>query len=208
MTVHKVTIRGRQRWRARVSFGGRIRTRLCDRRDDARKAEQTLIAELKAEAERKANPPAPTFRDFVPRFLDHQATENRGSWMGTQRQIIDDYLLPSFGDLQLDAITVELVDAYKAVRLKHLAHNTVANHVTVIKRALNVAREWSLLDHAPRLRQVKRPRTEFDYLTIEEADRYLDAAGPWRLFVLVAMRTGLRLGELRGLQWGDIEFRT
>jgi len=41
-------------------------------------------------------------------------------------------------------------------------------------------------------------------LTCEQAEALLAAAGPRRLLYVVALRTGLRRGELEALQWGDV----
>ena len=41
-------------------------------------------------------------------------------------------------------------------------------------------------------------------LTREQAEALLAAAGPRRLLYFVALRTGLRRGELEALQWGDV----
>ena len=41
-------------------------------------------------------------------------------------------------------------------------------------------------------------------LTPEQAKRLLDVAGPRRLLYFVALRTGLRRGELQELRWGDL----
>jgi integrase len=48
--------------------------------------------------------------------------------------------------------------------------------------------------------------SEDEYLTFEEADRFLRAAAPeWRTFLVVALKTGLRVGELLALQWQDVD---
>jgi len=58
-----------------------------------------------------------------------------------------------------------------------------------------------LLANAPR-------QATIDPYTREEAERLVSTAGPeWRPFLLCALRTGLRLGELRALEWGDIDWR-
>jgi integrase len=50
------------------------------------------------------------------------------------------------------------------------------------------------------------PKPEFDFLVFEEAERLVKAAdGEWRTMILVALRTGLRFGELIGLRWQDVD---
>lgn len=48
--------------------------------------------------------------------------------------------------------------------------------------------------------------TEDQFLSFEEADRVVRAATPeWRTFIIVALKTGLRVGELLALRWEDID---
>jgi integrase len=50
------------------------------------------------------------------------------------------------------------------------------------------------------------PAQEFDFLDFEEADRLLAAVDEdWRAMVLVALRTGMRMGELIALRWQDVD---
>jgi len=46
----------------------------------------------------------------------------------------------------------------------------------------------------------------FDFLTSEESERLIaHAEGQWRTMIIVALRTGLRRGELLGLRWEDVD---
>jgi hypothetical protein len=48
--------------------------------------------------------------------------------------------------------------------------------------------------------------SENEYLAFEEADRFLRAAAPeWRTFLVVALKTGLRIGELLSVQRRDVD---
>ncbi len=49
--------------------------------------------------------------------------------------------------------------------------------------------------------EVKRPRRA---ITLDEINRLLAASGPRRLVYWTALATGLRAGELKRLQWGDV----
>jgi len=45
-----------------------------------------------------------------------------------------------------------------------------------------------------------------DFLDFDEADHLIEGAdGEWRTMILVAIRTGLRQGELLGLRWVDVD---
>ena len=58
----------------------------------------------------------------------------------------------------------------------------------------------------PRTTARAHPDPDFDFLTFEEADRLI--AGPrdeWRVMIFLALRTGMRRGELLGLRWEDVD---
>ena len=66
--------------------------------------------------------------------------------------------------------------------------------------------EWEAIDRVPRIRLEKEPQGRLRWLTQEEITRLLEATGKsrnkeLRAAVIVALNTGLRLGELIGLTW-------
>jgi integrase len=86
-----------------------------------------------------------------------------------------------------------------------LKPNTVNGHLRTLQRVLNLAREWEIIDHAPRVQLLKVTEAKFDYLTFEEAEILPPAAEmPWRAMITVGLKTGLRRGELLGLHREDV----
>ncbi len=214
MAVRKVERRGRKVWRARVKVGSRVATAYRPRKDLAVAEEARLRARLEEElAAEAAGLPVwgdepPTLAEFGERFLAHCDVENGRSEARHKRQHYRDHLLPAFGDLRLDQITVSRVDAFKAQKLQTLAPSTVSKLLATLRRSLVLARDWGALEQVPRFRPVRQKKPEFDFLNFEEYDAFVGAASPvWRPFIVVAAQTGLRQGELRGLQWGDVDLQ-
>jgi integrase len=80
-----------------------------------------------------------------------------------------------------------------------LGPKTVNSVLSVLRRLLEIARKRELIAGVPDMEWLRSPKPEFDFLTFEEAER-LVAAGrdEWQTMILVALRTGLRQGELLG----------
>jgi integrase len=102
----------------------------------------------------------------------------------------------------LEALIVEL-------RGKGLADSSVRSTYAVLRQALDVAVRDGLLGTNP-VAKVKRPavaRQEAKYLSASDVARLLDAAKGLRYYVAVVLMaaTGLRRGEVAGLQWSDVD---
>lgn len=80
---------------------------------------------------------------------------------------------------------------------------------SVMHRALAEGVKWHLISGnvADLVDAPKTPHREMKALNPQEAARFLEAAKDDRLFALfvLAVTTGLRLGELLGLKWGDVD---
>ena len=105
------------------------------------------------------------------------------------------------------------MEAYKALKLEEGHHKkSINNHLTVLRKLLNLAVEWEIIDKAPKVRGFKLKINaigEDEYLTFDEAERLLRAAAPeWRALIVVGLKTGLRVGELLALKWQDVDLVT
>ncbi len=168
----------------------------------------------------------PTLAEFVPEFMRFQASPsasrrgaNKPNELREKQRIFDNHLIPTFGAVPLDRFTARMIDNYVASKTapagvprrssrrlgKPLAPATVANHLILLRRVLSVAQRWEIIHRIPVVTCPASDNRRLDFLPFEEAERLLAAAGEWRTLFLLMMRTGLRLGELRGLRWQDVD---
>jgi len=153
----------------------------------------------------------PTLEAFSREFLEtYCVNNNKPSEIKTKRLTFRIHLLPMFGRKRLDAIGARDIERYKAQKLKAgLSPKTVNNQLSILRKCLDVACDWRIIEHVPRVKWLRVPPPEVGFLDFEEAERLLATAreteGQYFVMILVALRTGLRQGELLALQWGDLD---
>ena len=126
------------------------------------------------------------------------------------RRHLDNHILPSPGHIQLRKLTADQVQAFCSQMSKNgLKSGTVRPVHTILDAALQDAVRWKRLTINV-CETVKLPRhtqREVQPLDQEQARRLLDAARGSRLdcILIVALTTGMRLGEILALRWSDID---
>lgn len=115
------------------------------------------------------------------------------------------------GRCKLRDIRLAEVEKYRAMRLKKAKPATCNREVAVLKRVLNVAVSWGLIEHNPvdRIRMLPERNQRLRYATAEEATRLVEVAAPHLgPLCVTALNSGARLGELLGLRWIDVDFKS
>ncbi len=110
----------------------------------------------------------------------------------------------------ISQITAHHIERYKAHTLRTgVTSKTLKNRLTVLRKCLVTAFEWlGLAGMPPKVLWPKCPPPRTDYLSAEECDLLLsNAEGVIYEMVLTALRTGMRQGELKGLQWSSIDWQ-
>jgi integrase len=230
MSVRRRTNRDREtgaavtRWVIDIDFehpdGRRERIRKVSPVQNQRGAEQ-YERELRQALldERYGKKEVPTFAAFFAEFMETYAkANNKPSEIAAKECIFETHLAPFFGTTRLDEIAVRDIERFKAElktkeklrRKGKLGPKTINNVLTVLGKVLNYAVEIEVIGHAPPIKYMKVLAPKFDYFDFDELGVFLDAAkSEPEVFaaVLAVADAGLRVGEVRALEWRNIDLK-
>jgi integrase len=152
----------------------------------------------------------PTFDGFKDRFLTYSEVNNKPSTVYAKRWMLKTHLSPFFGKKKLADIGPAEIEDFKAKKLSEgQSKKSINNHLAALRKLLNLALEWEVIPRAPKVKAFKVKNeyiTEDQFLTFDEAERVVGAAAlEWRTFIITALKTGLRVGELLALKWEDLD---
>lgn len=124
------------------------------------------------------------------------------------------YLRAFAGDIALIDVDERFADGYRNFLNKQstLGGKTAGHYLSAFKMLLARAERERLIERNPAkgLKPIRAPEHEKRYLTIDEIQRLFNTpvegelANEVRRGFLVACFTGLRLGDIRSLKWGDV----
>lgn len=209
---------GRWRYRKWVVLPNGIRERVTgtpatDTKKAAEHAEHMhVLRVLNPELVREPDVPAtakevPTIAEYSVVFLMGYLPNQKPSARKSKEQILSGHLLPFFGHLRLDEIRQTDVDAFATAQLLRLAPKTVNNRLAVLRTLLKYAAQNQVIEPRKLHFHVRGESAEIDAVPAADVALLVRAAKDerYRVAILLASEAGLRIGEIRGLQWGDIE---
>src|SRR5215207_7926500 len=129
------------------------------------------------------------------------------------RYQLDRHLLPALARRRIAALTVDdVAGLLDALRRKGCSAKTSASALATLQSVMRFARRcgWIVADPVELLEHDERPRPQRRrqrVLARAEIERLLGACAPRdRLMVATVLYTGLRISELLGLVWDDVDF--
>lgn len=153
----------------------------------------------------------PTIKEYEDDFMAGYLPDQKPSERKSKLQILKAHIVPALGHLRLDQIRQSDVDAFVTKEIRRgIGRKTINNRLAVLSSLLKYANENQLIPKPTLRLNLKRkgaakdapivavPREDVQKLVaVAKDDRY-------RVAVLLASEAGLRIGEILGLQWGDI----
>ena len=151
-----------------------------------------------------------TLAEYLERWLRDYAEPNVAPSTLKRYRGICRVVAESLGELRLQALRPAHIQAmYSHLRERPLAPRTILHHHRVLKEALRHAVGWQLIERNPAdaVSAPRAQRKEMQSLDTDGVERLLDACegGDQRRLICTAVFTGLRLGELLGLRWDDLD---
>jgi integrase len=149
----------------------------------------------------------PTVEGFATKFETEYLPRSKPTERRSKKSIINGEggLVAFFGALRLDEINQGHVNAFVLAQGSK-STKTINNKLTVLSTMLRYAHALGLIA-APKIKcHIKSMSPEVIAVPAEDVAKLLAAAGSplMQVAVLLATEAGLRVGEIRGLQWSDI----
>lgn len=220
--------RGKNSWFLTVSCGRGPDNKLIRKtrtvRGTKREAEQALIDFIKEIKDGIVVDAAKmTFREFVEEkwFKEYVEKKLAPKTIARYKQLWQGRVLSSFGHIKIRDINPMHIISFcnkledevttQNGRERKLSGRTVLMHFRLLSAILADAVEWQIIPHNPAER-VKPPRAETTETPVYEEDTVAallealsDEKMAYRIIVILALSTGLRQGEVFGLEWPDID---
>ena len=155
------------------------------------------------------------FRDFVERYFDPLLFPTlKLSTRKRYRQTLNTHLLPAFGKFRLcDIGTIDLQRFVLQKIASGLGWESANHFRNLMSKVFEMARMWNFYSASNPARGVSLPEKKpVREKYVLNAGQILDLLAllkdPVCTMVLLGILTGMRVGEILGLRWRDVDFRS
>lgn len=185
---------------------------------EAAKQQPLIQTEISvAPAETTASPVTPLFRDFIEEWFVEAKVGWRDSHTKTIRGMIDKHYLPRFGDKEVGCITRADVLKFRSDLAKvpgrnkysdGLSANSINKIMNPLKQALEEAADrYEFTTPLARIKPLKIRKSDVQPFSLSETLRIIETVrSDYKNYYIVRFFTGMRTGEIDGLQWKYVDF--
>lgn len=153
------------------------------------------------------------FKDFINKwFNEYKVNTISTNTITNYRSRIDTHIIPKLGHYKLNKITNIIVqDFYNSLINEGSKASSAKKIIETLNNCLKYAQKNKLIYTLPTdIERVKIEKSKVEFWSKDEIDFFLTEIKDTYLYtpVLIELFTGLRIGELCGLRWCDINFKT
>ena len=158
-----------------------------------------------------------SLKDFMTAWLDNVVAANvKMSSMQTYRTFFNNQIVPYLGEVKVQDLTPAMLDKWiRDIQKAGLSYNTISSVHAFIHNALNYAVYPAQLINSNPAAYIKVPKNapknivKRHIITPERFKALLEKypfETPYYMPLLLLYHTGMRIGEVLGLSWSDIDF--
>jgi len=150
--------------------------------------------------------------EFATLWQEHVLVGMKPSAARSAKSHLTVHILPHFGKRGLDEIGVQAQQFFVTkLAQEHVSRKTLLNILSTLSSILSTAKKWGyvcqLIDYKSLAFPNKEVEQEARFFTLEGVGKIIAVARePYKTMFMVLALTGMRAGEMLGLQWGDIDF--
>ena len=216
-TGHKIR---KASWGYSVQVDGKQERQVCAAWSKE-EAQDALAARI-LERDTPEEPPKPkTFGEVAQEYLDFKKGKGKRS-IRQDEQILGKLKGRLGADTPITEITAQRIAQYDRQRVTEKSRlgrlvtpSTVNRELAILRHLLRLAEEWGYIEKVPKIRLAREPEGRLRFLEEDEIARLLEACqvkgrrerSPYLLpVVTLALNTGMRKGEILGLEWERVDF--
>ena len=169
--------------------------------------------EYKIHFQQQVDPTSTTFLDWLRLWLEtYMKNTLKQSTYVSYRGYIENHIAPAFPTLKLKDLTTKLLQDFYNYKqsTEGLSPKTISN----LHRCLHKAMKQAVLEHyidynpcdAVNLPRNEKPQIEIFTREQQQLLTYTSYQFRYGIFIRLVLATGIRMGELLGLRWEDIDF--
>lgn len=155
-----------------------------------------------------------TFSEWASEWLNEVREDVKPSTLSSYYYKLTKYIFPLIKDIPLNELTLETGKTILVELQKQLARSTVQVIFRIVNKCLNRAKKGGKL-HTNPFSELKIPKTKqkkIRALTLSEQKKVMKVAAKEKkgrgIPALLALYSGMRIGEIAALKWTDIDFET
>lgn len=152
-----------------------------------------------------------TLAEFSERWCLQALSQRKPSTVLAAQAHLRTHILPRLGRLSLSQVGIETHQVFVAALAQRVARKTLLNILGTLSTMLKTAKKWGYTCQPVPLSELVIPQEKDKatqrFLSAEEAKRIIESAPePFSTMFAILAMTGIRAGELLGLEVEDLDF--